>query len=143
MERETRGIFTISLSRRQALIQLFLCPLSSSQLSSKTRRPVLPEFFPIVRSVELSGESCRMRVLMSAVFPVPGAPEMNMMDRILSWFMEAPSTNEAIKLSTVARSLSRPEMRIWVLLQVKRSRTRIRMFSGNQTCRWRRKLRFL
>ena len=65
-----------------------------------------------LRSVELSAESCRIRVLMSAVFPVPGAPEMNMLDRILSWFIAVPSMKGARKLSMVARSLSRPEMRI-------------------------------
>ena len=64
------------------------------------------------RSVALSAESCRMSVLMSAVFPVPGEPEMNMFDRILSWFMQVPSMKGARKLSMVARSLSRPETRV-------------------------------
>ena len=66
-----------------------------------------------------------MTAFTNAVFPVPGAPDINMLV-VVSWSMDVPSINEVKNWSREVRSTSRPAIEEEVLLQVERSKARTR-----------------
>lgn len=84
-----------------------------------------------LRSPGCSLTSSRTILVTRAVFPVPGEPEMNMEDGTLP-FIPVPSMKGLMKSRMASRSVSRPVIGICVLLQVERSKVRIRAWRGNK-----------
>ena len=74
----------------------------------------------------------RITVFTNAVFPVPGAPDINMLVVSRSWSMEAPSINEFRNSSREVSSVSRPAIEEDTLLQVERSKARTRAWIGSR-----------
>lgn len=67
-----------------------------------------------------------MMAFNNAVFPVPGAPDINMLVVWVSWSMDVPSVNEVKNWSREVHSTLRPAIEEEVLLKVERSKARTR-----------------
>jgi hypothetical protein len=83
-------------------------------------------------SLPVDVDSSRMMALTKAVFPVPGDPEINMLDELLSSSMDVASIKVARKLRIEARSVERPAIVVLALLQVDRRRARARAWRGRR-----------
>lgn len=77
-------------------------------------------------TLSFSAKTSQIMAFTNAVFPVPGAPDINMLVVWVSWSMDVPSINGVKNLSREVRSSSRPAIEEEVLLQVERSKARTR-----------------
>ena len=75
--------------------------------------------------LSFSAKTSRTMAFTNAVFPVPGAPDINM-DVWVSLFMHVPLINDVKNLSKEVRSSSRPAIDEELLLHVERSKARTR-----------------